>query len=93
MHSDHSHPPTVGQAGLLFVLTFSPYARLLWDPHPDPTAVKQLLLKGFTMDSLNVRPMQTTPVPGVDFMTDYDSWLHIQVWALEKKREKRRAGK
>ena len=71
---------------MLFTLTFSPYAHLLWDPHLDPTAEQQLLLTGFTMDSLDVSPMQSTPVPGVDFMTDYDSWLHIQVWALEKKR-------
>lgn len=31
------------------------------------------------MDSLDVTPKQTTFVPGVDYMTDYESWLHIQV--------------
>ena len=31
------------------------------------------------MDSLEVTPKQTTYAPGVDYMTDYDSWLHIQV--------------
>ena len=35
------------------------------------------------MDSVEVIPKQSTTVPGVDYMTDYDSWLHIQVRAGE----------
>lgn len=39
----------------------------------------QLLVKDFTLDSITVTPKQITYVPGVDYMTDYDDWLHIQV--------------
>lgn len=31
------------------------------------------------MDSIEVVPKQKTAVTGKDYMTDYDSWLHIQV--------------
>lgn len=31
------------------------------------------------MDSIMVTPKQETFAPGVDYMTDYDSWLFIQV--------------
>lgn len=36
-------------------------------------------MKDFTLDSITVTPKMTTFVPGVDYMTDYDEWLHIQV--------------
>ncbi|CAM9505578.1 unnamed protein product, partial [Laminaria digitata] len=40
--------------------------------------ISQLLVKDFTLDSITVTPKMTTFVPGVDYMTDYDEWLHIQ---------------
>ena len=39
----------------------------------------QLLVKNFTIDSITVKPLQTTYAPGVDYMADYDEWLFIQV--------------
>lgn len=33
------------------------------------------------MDSIEVVPKQKTAVTGKDYMTDYHSWLHIQVGA------------
>ena len=39
----------------------------------------QLLVKDFTLDSITVTPLQTTFAAGVDYMTDYDEWLNIQV--------------
>ena len=43
------------------------------------TFFPQLLVKDFTLDSMVISPRQTTFAPGVDYMTDYDEWLHIQV--------------
>ncbi|CAM9605957.1 unnamed protein product [Discosporangium mesarthrocarpum] len=40
--------------------------------------VSQLLVKSFTIDSIEVEPKQTTFVPDKDYMTDYDNWLYIQ---------------
>ena len=36
-------------------------------------------MKNFTIDSITVKPLQTTYAPGVDYMADYDEWLFIQV--------------
>lgn len=54
-------------------------SRLALPEHDNKRLSNQLLLSDFTMDSLEVTPRQTTYVPGVDYMTDYDNWLHIQV--------------
>ena len=42
-------------------------------------ALHQLLVKDFTIDSITVKPLQTTFASGVDYMADYDEWLFIQV--------------
>ena len=39
----------------------------------------QLLVMNFTIDSITVTPKQTTTAPGINFMTDFDEWLFIQV--------------
>lgn len=36
-------------------------------------------MKDYTLDSVTITPRQVTYVSGVDYMTDYDEWLHIQV--------------
>lgn len=41
----------------------------------------QLLSNDFVLDSISVDPKITTFVSGVDYMTDFDSWLHIQVYS------------
>lgn len=43
------------------------------------STARQLLNNDFTFDSISIRPKMTTLTPGVDYMTDFDSWLHIQV--------------
>ncbi|CAM9469228.1 unnamed protein product [Sphacelaria rigidula] len=43
-----------------------------------PMITQQLLVKNYTMDSITISPKATTFAPGVDYMTDYESWLHIQ---------------
>lgn len=40
---------------------------------------KQLLVNNFTFDSITITPKQAPFAPGVDYMTDYDEWLRIQV--------------
>ena len=42
-------------------------------------ALHQLLVKDFIIDSITVKPLQTTFASGVDYMADYDEWLFIQV--------------
>lgn len=39
----------------------------------------QLLISDVTIDSISITPMQTTYAPNVDYMTDYDDWLSVQV--------------
>ena len=39
----------------------------------------QLLVKDFTIDSITVTPKQKTTAPGINYMTDFDEWLYIQV--------------
>jgi hypothetical protein len=40
--------------------------------------VSQFLLRDFTYDAIPVVPRIRTPVPGIDFLTDYDDWLLAQ---------------
>ena len=39
----------------------------------------QLLVKDFIIDSITVTPKQKTLAPGINYMTDFDEWLFIQV--------------
>ncbi|CAN0435473.1 unnamed protein product, partial [Ascophyllum nodosum] len=38
----------------------------------------QLLVQNFTIDSIEVEPKQTTFVPGVNYLVDFEEWLNIQ---------------
>ncbi|MFH7029120.1 MAG: vanadium-dependent haloperoxidase [Heteroscytonema crispum UTEX LB 1556] len=40
--------------------------------------VSQFLLKDIPYGSLTISQKQKTVMPGVNYMTDYDSWLHVQ---------------
>lgn len=42
-------------------------------------SLNQLLVNESTVDSINVSTTQTTFMPGVDYMTDYNKRLRIQV--------------
>ncbi len=40
--------------------------------------VSQFMLKDISYGSLTISQKQKTVVPGINHMTDYDSWLHVQ---------------
>ena len=40
--------------------------------------VSQFMLKDIPYGSLTISQKQKTVVPGINYMTDYDSWLHVQ---------------
>ncbi|CAN0451866.1 unnamed protein product [Ascophyllum nodosum] len=40
--------------------------------------ISQLLVQNFTIDSIEVEPKQTTFVPGVNYLVDFEEWLNIQ---------------
>ena len=40
---------------------------------------EQLLVNKFTFDSMTITPKHTVFATGVDYMTEYDEWLRIQV--------------
>lgn len=41
--------------------------------------VLQLLMTDFSFDSIDVSVQQTTNAAGIDYMTDWENWLNIQV--------------
>lgn len=56
--------------------SLSPFTSLTFDHR---WLYEKLLVNDFTFDSLTVTPKQTNFAAGVDYMTDYDEWLRIQV--------------
>jgi len=66
--------------------SLSAFTSFIFDPR---WLYEQLLVKDFTLDSLTVTPKQTNFAAGVDYMTDYDEWLRIQVENIIAKRRRR----
>lgn len=40
------------------------------------------MANNFTLDSIEVEPKIDTFIPGLDYMTDFDNWLLVQVRAF-----------
>ena len=62
--------------------TINPATDLFRTDWPGVTAgpvVSQFLLSDFEIDSIVVEPKQATLVPGMDYMTSFQSWLDVQV--------------
>ncbi|CAM9199332.1 unnamed protein product [Choristocarpus tenellus] len=55
-----------------------PASQLFRTSFPGVTEGPHCLLKNFRLDGIDVAPMLQTPLPGLDFMTEYQDWLDIQ---------------